>query len=159
KVLRNLVADIVERPQVIFGTMLNPIGEAPTNAEPSLELMHYFDVVDMLFGEEPSLCSAVQQDQVSHVSLRYQGRPGEWATNAVFRLGWEGERRQRSLELIYRDRTLQADLIDQMVTVDLGMSMRRIILPHEHAALGAELRGFVAAVRQRSQADVSGTTA
>ena len=156
--LSQLVAETRERPQVIFGALLNPADEAPPDAEPSLEMLHLFDVIDMLFGVTPIVCSAVQQGHVATVSLRYPEAPGTGSTNAVLRLGWEGRRKQRTLELVYRDRSLQADLIDQTITIDRGSSMRRIILPHGHTALEAELRGFVAAVHRGAHPDVSAAT-
>ena len=160
--LRQLVAETSDRPEVIFGTLLNPADEAPPDAEPSLEMLHLFDVIDMLFGVMPVVCSAVQQEQIATVSLRYPEAPGTGPTNAVLRLGWEGHRKRRSLELVYRDRSLQADLIDQTITIDRAGSMRRIILPHAHTALegriarlcrgcssGVQIRTFSAATGAR----------
>ena len=156
--LRDLVADIPDRPRVIFGALLNPAAEAPADADPSLEFMHYFDIIDMLFGTAPTVCSAVRQGDVTAVSLRYPGASGTDATNAVLRLGWEGERRQRTLELIYRNRSLQADLMDQTIIDDRGATMRRIVLPHGHVALEAEFRGFISAIRQKSPPDIDAAT-
>ena len=156
--LSQLVAETPDRPQVIFGALLNPANEAPPDAEPSLEMLHLFDVIDMLFGVTPIVCSGVQRSQIATVSLRYPAEPGTGPTNAVLRLGWAGHRKQRTLELVYRDRSLQADLIDQTITIDRGGTMRRIILPHGDSALEAELRGFVAAVHRGGPPDVSAAT-
>jgi predicted dehydrogenase/glycine/D-amino acid oxidase-like deaminating enzyme len=158
RALRELTAEIPGLPQVIFGTMLNPADEAQPDAEPSMEMLHWFDVIDLLFAVAPSMCSALRQNNVVTASLRYPHPAGAGQTNAVLRLGWEGTIRQRTLELIYRDRSLQADLSDQTITIDLGDSMRRIILPHGHSALEAELRGFAATVRRRTDPDVDAAT-
>ena len=156
--LRKLTAEIPGLPGVIFGTMLNPADEAQPDAEPSMEMLHWFDVIDLLFGVAPSMCSALRNKNAVTVSLRYPHPAGAGQTNAVLRLGWDGTVRQRTLELIYRDRSLQADLSDQTITIDLGDSMRRIILPQGHSALEAELRGFAAAVRGRTDPDVDAAT-
>ena len=157
--LREHVATTPERPRAIFGSMLNPASEAPAGADPSMELLHYFDAIDLLFGKTPVFCSAVRRDLVHSVSLRYPFADDGRTTNVVLRLGWEGTRRQRVLDLIYRDFSMRADFADQMITIDHGDSMHRIILPHGHAALEGELHNFVAAVQGRAKAATDAATA
>ena len=157
-VLRKLVAKAGEMPETIFGTLLNPAAEAPPDLDPSMEMLHHFDIIDLLFGVAPDRFFSVRQGDAAIVSLRYPSASNSGFSNVVLRLGWEGTRKQRTLEIVYRDRSVQADLVDQMVTVEQGGSMRRIILPQNHSSLEAELRGFVAAVRLRTGPDVSAAT-
>jgi FAD dependent oxidoreductase len=151
--LRNVTAERADRPNVIFGTLINPIGQARDGDEPSLEMLHWFDVIDWLFGYEPISSSTVRQGRMDVVSLRYPG-----PMNAVLKLGWEGEQKQRTLELIYNDQSLQVDLVDQTLTIDRGTNMRRINFPHDHSPLESEFRGFVSAIRRRRPRDADATT-
>jgi hypothetical protein len=48
--------------------------------------------------------------------------------------------------------------MDQTITVEQAGSMRRIMLPPDHSSLEAELRSFVAAIRRRTDPDVSAAT-
>ena len=156
--LREQVAATAERPQVIFGTMLNPASEAPPNADPCLEMLHHFDLIDMLFGVAPTVCIGERQDNVATVSLSYPN-PGAAPTNATLRLGWEGTSRERTIELLYPTHSLQADLIDQTITIDRATSMRRIILPHGHAALAAQLRDFATTIQANAPPTTNAPTA
>lgn len=139
--LREVVAGIGGRPAVIFGALVNPIATRPAEVEPALEMLHWFDVIDYLFGRLPDRCSAAREGEVDVVSLRYPG-----PMNAVLRLGWAGVARERSLELVYRDRSIQADLVANTIVLDGGGEMRKLIFPHRLQALETELRGFVAAI-------------
>jgi predicted dehydrogenase len=154
-VLQKLVAEAGEMPKTIFGILLNPAAEAPPDPDPSMEMLHHFDIIDLLFGAVPDRSFSVRQGDAAIVSLRYPNASNTGFFNAVLRLGWEGARKQRALELVFRDRSLQADLMDQTITVEQAGSMRRIILPQDHSSLEADLRSFVAAVRQRTDPNVS----
>jgi predicted dehydrogenase len=48
RALRELTAEIPGLPQVIFGSMLNPADEAQPDAEPSMEMLHWFELSRML---------------------------------------------------------------------------------------------------------------
>ena len=80
--------------------MLNPASEAPPNADPCLEMLHHFDLIDMLFGVAPTVCIGERQDNVATVSLSYPGLTPSTTMNATLRLGWEGTRRERTLDLL-----------------------------------------------------------
>lgn len=158
KALQDEVRAIPELPQAVFGTMLNPLDEAPEAADPTLEMLHLFDVIEMLFGVAPTVCAGERNGNTITVSLSYPAGPDRPPMNVVLRLGWEGTRRQRVLELMYSGRSLLADLADQMITVEQADSMRRVILPHGHSALEGELRDFVAAVQARRAPAVDAAT-
>ncbi|HEY1261616.1 MAG TPA: FAD-dependent oxidoreductase [Stellaceae bacterium] len=151
--LHQIVAGIPERPAAVFGSLINPAGTRPAAVEPALEMLHWFDLIDFLYGERPERGVSVREGDVDVVSLRYPG-----AMNAVFRLGWAGTERVRSLELLYRDRSVQADLVDHTITLDGGGEMRKLIFPHRLQALEAELREFVTAIGERRPPAVDAAT-
>ena len=151
--LRDIVAGIPRAPVVIFGSMINPLATRAPDTEPGLELLHWFDVIDFLFGAAPDSATAARQGAVDIFSLRYPG-----PMNAVLKLGWAGQSRVRSLELIYRDRSILADLIDHTIVLEGGGAMRKLVFPQAHQALEAELRAFALAVSRRTRPPVDAET-
>ncbi len=147
RALRDLVAQRVDLPRTVFGTLTNPIDEASNVAEPSLEMLHWFDVLDLLFGVAPTVVSGARQGRVDVVSLRYPG-----PMNAVLKLGWAGEGRVRALELIYHDQSLSADLVDNGIVIERGGQMRRMVFPHAKTALEEMFSGFLDAIAGRRPA-------
>jgi predicted dehydrogenase len=152
--LREIVDGIAERPQVIFGAFVNPEAARRPGNDPSLEMLHWFDVLDLLFGATPDTVDTVAQGATHVVSLRYPG-----PTNAILKLGWEGTATTRRLELIWRDRSIQANLADNTIVVDDGRRMRKLVFPQASVALEAELRDFVSAIIGRRPPVVDGHTA
>ena len=146
--LKRMVASSVERPRGIEGVMINP-GEPDANGkDPNLEFLHLFDMVDFLFDVEPDMHVGRSRGTVNHVSVRYPG-----PMNVNLRMGWSGERKIRALKLLYSDREVTANLIDNMIIVagrDNQMSKR--FFPAEPQALREELRAFIAAIEGRSTA-------
>jgi predicted dehydrogenase len=144
--LKRIVAGIPELPRGIQGAMINPEHDRTGRDEPNLELLHLFDVVDLLFGVKPDVANGRRRGRLNHVSLRYPG-----PMNAVFRLGWEGTQKVRVLQLVYSDRLVSADLIDDSVVVSgRNNQMHKSFFPDRSGALREELRTFVAALLQPS---------
>ena len=84
------------------GTFLNPRSEYASGLDINLELLHWFDLIDFLYdGLRPTAIHAERRGAVHDVGLRYPG-----PMHARLRLGWEGDRRVRTLDLVYRDRQL-----------------------------------------------------
>jgi len=142
--LKRLVDSIPERPRGIHGSMINPEGERSGRDEENLELLHLFDLVDLLFDVEPVVTTGRRRGRLNHVSLRYPG-----PMHAVFRLGWEGRRKVRALDLLYSDRRVSADLIDNQIVVSTrNNQLHKRFFPAAPSALHEELRAFVGAMRE-----------
>jgi predicted dehydrogenase/glycine/D-amino acid oxidase-like deaminating enzyme len=141
RALRELVAQRVDLPRTVFGSLTNPAAEAQAGRDPSLEMLHWFDVLDLLFGVVPQVVSGVRQQRSDVVSLRYPG-----PMNAVLKLGWSGEQRVRTLELIYHDQSILADLVDQTIVIERGGQMQRLLFSHSPTALEGVCGGFLDAI-------------
>jgi predicted dehydrogenase/glycine/D-amino acid oxidase-like deaminating enzyme len=146
--LKRIVSGIPGLPRGIDGAMINP-GTNPDHGqagpdEANLELLHLFDVVDFLFEVTPEVVSGRRRGRLNHVSLRYPG-----PMNAVLRLGWEGERKVRRLQLVYPDQQVSADFIDNSVVISgRNNQLHKSFFPDQPQALREELRAFIAALRQ-----------
>ena len=144
--LKGMVAGIAESPRGIEGVMTNP-GEAGAELkDPNLEFLHLFDMVDFLFGVEPDMNSGRRTACVNRVSVRYPG-----PMNVNLKMGWGGESKVRVLKLLYSDREITANLIDNSIVVaGRDNQVHKTFFAAEPQALREELRTFLAAVADRS---------
>lgn len=144
--LKRMVASSAERPRGIEGVMINPGEPGAGGRDPNLEFLHLFDIVDFLFDVEPDMHVGRRKGAVNHVSVRYPG-----PMNVNLKMGWSGESKVRVLKLLYSDREVTANLIDNMIVVaGRDNQMSKTFFPAEPQALREELRTFIAAIDDRS---------
>jgi predicted dehydrogenase len=144
--LKRLVAAIPELPRGIQGTMTNPREDGLGREDANLELLHLFDIVDFLFAVEPEATIGRSKGSVNQVSVRYPG-----PVNALLRIGWEGREKVRVLNLLYSDRQITANLIDNSLVVSTrNNQLNKSFFPERPQALFEELRTFLAALRDRT---------
>jgi predicted dehydrogenase/glycine/D-amino acid oxidase-like deaminating enzyme len=144
--LKRIVADIAEPPRGIEGVMTNPREAGVELKDPNLEFLHLFDIVDFLFGFEPDMNSGRRTACVNHVSIRYPG-----PMNVNLKMGWAGEAKARVLKLLYSDREITANLIDNSIVVaGRDNQVHKTFFPAEPQALREELRRFLAAIGDRT---------
>lgn len=98
-------------PRQISGNFVNPIG-SDQGRDASLELLHLYDVVDSIW---PSLQVVLRHRadaaRLAKISLRYSE-----PVVGQFELGWEGERRERTLTFAYPEEKIVADFDAGTVT-------------------------------------------
>jgi predicted dehydrogenase len=141
-VLETLVAEAAARPELITGRFSNPDDPAAAGRDPRLEFLHYFDLIDLLFGVQPEFCLTARRRRLEEVSLRYPG-----PMNAVLELGWGGDRKHRELSLVFKDRRIDCDFAEHAIVVRGRDEMRRICLDHAPSPLRSELRAFLRLLR------------
>lgn len=147
--LREIVRSLGTRPRAILGRMLNPEHDLVGRAEASLEFLHLYDVVDYLFEDEPEVSVAAVEKNVTKVSLRYPG-----PMNAVLRLGWQGSERVRELTLVYEDRDVCCNLVDNsIVTQYRANQVEKEFFPRAARALRNELVAFLERLGNGAAAD------
>lgn len=146
--VKQLVAAIPELPRGIEGVMLNPKAHQFGRAEASLELLHLFDIVDFLFDVEPDIIQGRRRGNIDYVSLRYPG-----PMTARMRIGWDGAQKSRRLELLYSDRRIAVDLLDNSVVVATrNNQLHKRFFPAAFSPLHEELRSFLDAIAEPSKA-------
>lgn len=142
--LRKLMRCAHGRPVMISGTFLNPVEPGVERLSPNLELLHYFDILDHLFEDEPRAVWSQAVGLTNEISLQYAG-----GMNAVLHLGWRGARRIRTLELQYADRKISADFQDGMVVMAQPLRSEKHVVDLEARPLEASLRRFLDAIAGR----------
>jgi glycine/D-amino acid oxidase-like deaminating enzyme len=144
RALQQLMKFAPGRPALIMGTFVNPLEPGIDRLSPNLEFLHYFDILDHLFEEQPRAVWTEQFERVNEVSLRYAG-----GMAAVLELGWRGTRRVRTLELQYADRKLSADFHDGIVGLAQPHRREKHVVEQEVRPLEASLRRFLEAMDGR----------
>ncbi len=144
--LKRIVSEIPELPRTVVGSTLNPLDDDVGRSDANLEFLHLFDVIDFLFGGNPDICVGTKKGNVHHVSLQYPG-----PMNAVLAIGWQGRERVRTFNLIYSDREIKSDLIDNTIVIaHRDHQLDKMFFGHRPVALAAELRAFLDVMRDRS---------
>lgn len=90
-------------PRRIRGRFVNP-NSAYTGRSPYFELLHFFDVLDVVMGVNPVVVSVERSGNLATIELSYGS---DCAAHIV--LGWNGDERSRWLEFDWGNRTLHAD--------------------------------------------------
>ena len=140
--LKEIVATRSDMPSLVCGEMINPVEPGCERYDPNLEFLHYFDIVDFLFDREPECIFSERDGLRVRASLRYPD-----GLNAVFDLGWAGERRVRRFQIEYPDLKLNADFRDRRIWVLRRDRTDKILLDPEGGNLEASLRAFVRALQ------------
>ncbi|MCP9820990.1 FAD-dependent oxidoreductase [Synechococcus sp. Cruz-9H2] len=141
--LKRLVTTIPVLPRGISGTMVNPADEKTGRSDACLEFLHLFDVLDHLFDLEPEIIVGRPRGCLVNVSLRYPG-----PMSAVVRLGWVGAQKKRTLELLYADRRIEANLLDNTLVVSTrNNQLHKTFFLGPTTALGRELKTFLSVLR------------
>ncbi|SPF32528.1 hypothetical protein SBA4_1190002 [Candidatus Sulfopaludibacter sp. SbA4] len=140
--LKELLGSSPERPQLIQGSFLQEAPAADENLVASFEMLHYFDVIEHLFGEPPAAVLSEQRGGCSQVSLRYPG-----GMNAVLYLGWHEGEKVRSLVFEYAGRKVEANFLDRTIFVRERDSMERILVDRSVGPLRAALQTFLGAIQ------------
>jgi predicted dehydrogenase len=140
--LRAMLSGERELPRAVHGELCNPADQRDPRVVTNLELLHLFDSGDYLFDAEPEVSVGRKKDGIHQISLRYPG-----PMNALFKIGWRGERKVRTLDLVYPDRVIKCDLVDNAIVVRTrNNQVDKKFFPRQPRAVAAELRGFLDAI-------------
>jgi predicted dehydrogenase len=106
-----------------------------------LELLHPFDIVDFLFDEKRLLRKRTTKltDRSHLVGAQYTGN-----LHALYRFGWAGEKKIRTIKLLADDLVVSADLLTgQIATYKNGQIASEIDCPDPVTPLERELSHFL----------------
>ena len=123
-------------PRQISGSFINPL-HSDQGREPSLELLHHFDIVDFLWRPEAKVISVQKDDRISMIDIRYGKHQ-----DARFTLGWKGEKKVRTLSFKYSDLAVEADLTENTIVVNRGNIQSNYHSPLTDEPLRRELSDF-----------------
>jgi glycine/D-amino acid oxidase-like deaminating enzyme len=139
--LKQLTAALPERPRGILGTSGGPM---TNQAEASVELQHLLGIVDFLFEVESEIAMTRRRGTQTQVSVRYPG-----PMLAVYRMGAIARDATRTLDLLYSDRRVTADLVDNAIVVATrNNQLRKQFFTQDAGSLVDDLRLFAATLRE-----------
>lgn len=110
-----------------------------------LELLHPFDIVDFLFDARPGLRQQTTKltGRARLVAAQYTGN-----LHAVYRFGWAGEKKVRTIKLLADDVVVSADLLSgHIVTYKSGRVANKIDCSDPVTPLERELKHFLSVIR------------
>jgi predicted dehydrogenase/glycine/D-amino acid oxidase-like deaminating enzyme len=145
--IRQLMARERPYPRMVNVTMINPIEPGVEALEAHLELLHPFDILDMLLGSQGRVAFAQVAGLLHSADLQYAG---DILARATF--GWSGSQRVRTIEIHYPHKRFTADLRDASVLIHSRLSFERVTPEDPYRPLEASLRAFVAGQLSLSRA-------
>lgn len=140
--LKSLIAEETELPQLVRIDMLNESQAGSAELDPNLEFIHAFDLMEFLFHLEAEILSGKKRGACNEISLRY-GKE----LHCVMHLGWHDEPTRRQLRVVYPDRTIICDLLNNTIYLRNGHCTNTFNLSHEPVSLRRELEQFIRVVR------------
>ena len=144
--LKKYLAKQNETPQYVEGKLINPLGSTPVD-NVKLEFLHFFDIADYLFGQQPIFSSETKHEQLHVVYLQYPK-----GISARFDLGCAGEQKIRTLEFYFFEKRMFCDLAKQRVEVYEKDLLKKVIdLGHLPGALEPELLHFLSVLQGKEK--------
>ena len=105
---------------------------------PAFEMLHWFDVLDFLFGLNPSNIWTHGVGQIVKTSLRYKNK---FDANMV--LGWRGKTKERKLLFHFSDRVIEVDFVTKEIRIVKESGTRVIKHQTKTEPLRTELEHFL----------------
>lgn len=133
-------------PQKINGEFINPL-ETDKGREPSLEMLHFFDIVDYLWKKTPKNVFVRKEGRTSIVDIRYN------RCDAHFVLGWRNEDRKRLIKFRYSNSSIEADFSTNVIKVFNDKNDKKIKIykcVNKDEPLYIELLDFINILKSKS---------
>lgn len=140
--LKKMIAASRTKPFYIETVSVHRPRHLPTDCGVLFSDLHGFDMLDYLLEDAPQTVYAVgpgSSERFEHnaiVLLRYPA-----GINAVVKLSWTGAPKTRSMMLLFPDKTMTVDLLQQKITVDTA-TRHRVFSCFKIKPLTAELACF-----------------
>lgn len=138
--LTNELAKVIENkgvPIKIEGKFLNPI-VSDVGRDIAFELLHMFDVVDLLFERDTEVVYSQMKDRLMEVDVRYKN-----LCDVHFLLGWTDNQKERELSLFYKDVVIKADFTTESLVYKTGDTIEERLYPNDNEPLHNEVVSFI----------------
>ncbi len=116
KKLKSLITKI-DSAANIKGIFTNPI-QTDNQRDISLEMLHYYDIIDFLYEREPLLCFGQCKERTQFIDIRYPD-----GLDAHLELGWTADEKTRTLEILSSQKRILCNFIKNTIeifTIDKG---------------------------------------
>lgn len=139
KKLKSLLAPFKNEDALIKGTFINPV-ETYIGRSIALELPHLFDIVDFVLELTPGIVSSKTFEHAQTVDIQYSQNK-----HATFTLGWQGNKKIRTINFLFSKNEIRCDLINNIITIkDFGKEEIQTIECHsEESPLYEEISVFL----------------
>ncbi len=130
-------------PQKIDGYFINP-KKTDQGREPSLELLHLFDVIDYLWPIIPQSIFATKTFRLSTVDIRYTPN-----CDAKFYLGWNGSEKIRNLIFTYDKKIIKADFVKNKIEIinKSSVLLKKYEFNNMKEPLNLEIKNFIKKIK------------
>ena len=132
-------------PQLVDGKLLDPIGTGSTDNIP-LEFLHFFDILDYIFGKVPIIYSSQTSEQMATVHLKYP-----MGMNAIFQLGWSGDKKIRTLNFDFFGKKIMCDLANKTIEIHKRGHTKKIVCSAKPEPLELELSTFINVLKNKTK--------
>ncbi len=137
-------------PKKIHGVFTNPLS-TDKGREPSLEMMHLFDIVHYIFNKDAALVSGRKHDRITHTHVRYAK-----LCDAHYDLGWVGDVRTRTLTFKYENETVEVNYMTDVITVKKGPNLKVHTVKADENLILTELKDFISTLSTKKDTKATG---
>ncbi len=131
--------------ETISGTFTNSAASDLGRSIPH-EILHWFDVADFLLNETVANAWGTTKERVMNADIRYQN-----GVQAHFRLGWDGEQKERFLEIKTKRQLIRGDYLTYKLIIKNKDGLEKIICIKKYSDLEKELHAFIKAVKNKNK--------
>lgn len=112
KKLKSLLTPLKNETVIINGSFINP-KDSDNGRLISMEIPHLFDIVDYIFNLVPTIISIKSFGRVDVVNIKYPK-----SKHAVFKLGWEGAKKIRTIDFLFSKKEIKCDLVANLIQIN-----------------------------------------
>lgn len=143
KKLKPLVLKNKKKLKDISGIFISPL--LSYNGEnPLFEKMHFFDVMDYIFNDEPKIIWSEKKNLTTITDLIYSE-----GLKANFELGWKGGEKIRHLQFNFSDQKIYCDFTKNLIVIEKSGSKKIIYCREKIEPLEKELTVFLSVLKNK----------
>lgn len=104
-----------QKPYYVKGEFVSPFNTWKKGKSAGVDTLHFFDILDYIFEEIPTVISSDARGRVMTTRLRYPNR-----MDAVFELGWRGEEKERIMDFYLLNKIIHCDFKRNFIEIRGG---------------------------------------
>ncbi len=143
KKIKSMISNSNDKPFLVKGSFINPASN-DMGWDISLELCHYYDIMDYIFNVAPEIVWTQSKKRVNTISIRYQNK-----IDCMFILGWKGDKKIRTLDFYFSNKTIKCDLHENRIHVIKTGSSKEVHVEVAKEPLDEELSTFLEVLKKK----------
>ncbi|OHA59659.1 MAG: hypothetical protein A2589_02265 [Candidatus Vogelbacteria bacterium RIFOXYD1_FULL_46_19] len=134
--LKSLIKNVNPKTCEVTGRFISPV-ETWRGEDPAFEKLHFFDVVDFLWGEKPDIVWTRGTNKIKKINLRYPN-----GVLANFVLGWQDEIKERIFTVQSKNKIFDCDFQTGSIIIREGCRHKTVLCSMKPDPLERELEVF-----------------